>query len=211
MIKSISFTIVGILLACGVEAKKIDGTIIFRNDTVSVTFNVPFKFLSQTPNYEKLQSKIKFYDSSGKKVKIRPDEAKEISFNHRDENIRMLSRPNTLAYKNIFSTNNNIFLKLEIDGDLKLFKHHFTRTSSQPMPGAGGSTMMVSNSYAVERYILQKGTGQLKQPKELSFRKDMMEYFSDCPALVEKIENRELRARDIKTIVNMYNSSCKKR
>ncbi|WP_157363848.1 hypothetical protein [Alkaliflexus imshenetskii] len=55
---------------------------------------------------------------------------------------------------------------------------------------------------------MQKGTGRLKQPKELSFKKDMMEYFSDYAALVEKIENRELRARDIKTIVRFYNSNC---
>lgn len=189
------------------KAKKVDGKILYEDDTVNVTFNIPVKLLLQEPNYERIQYKIKFYDSSGKKVVLKPDQAKEIRFMYGSQEIRMLSRPNSLQSGIIFSINSNIFLKLEIDGELKMFSYYYTQNS----PGMyNTSTGMASPGYAysVERYILQKENEELKRLKGLSFRKDMMEYFIDCPALSRKIEDRVLKKSDLEAIVRFYNSNC---
>lgn len=190
------------------EAEKIKGKIIFQDDTVDVTFNIPVNLLTQTPNYEKLQYRVKYFDKNGRKKKLKPDQAKEIQFRYNNENVRMLSMVNTVGGgSNMFSFNPNIFLKLEVDGELKMYSHYVT----QHTPGMYNATtgMSPGYTYSFDRYLLQKGDSELKKPKALGFRKDMMEYFSDCPTLVQQIDNKAFKKADLEAIVIFYNSQCK--
>jgi hypothetical protein len=68
-----------------------------------------------------------------------------------------------------------------------------------------------STSSTVNDFIFHKGNGELKSPKTLGWRKDMIEYFSDCPALREKIESKDLRRKEIEAIVLYYNNNCARR
>lgn len=43
-----------------------------------------------------------------------------------------------------------------------------------------------------------------------TLKKNALNYFSDCPSLIEKIENDVLGAQEIEKIVNYYNSNCPK-
>lgn len=187
-------------------AIKVEGKIIFENDTLNATINVPFKLFATDPNYEHMQYRIKYFDKSGKKVTVWPTEAKEIQFRYNTKTIRMLSVENTVG-GNVFLARNKIFLKLEKDGKLKLFSCYLTRRS---MGTYNPSTGMTTGSYAytVERFLLQKGNDTPKQPKTLSFKKDMAEYFSDCPELVKLIESKELRKGEMERIVDFYNLRC---
>jgi hypothetical protein len=204
------FIIVAIMLTFQAEAKKIAGRIIYeKNDTTYVTLNVPFKLLSSEPNYEKLQYKVKYFNPSGVKIIVKPDQAKEIQFNYNNENIRMISVYNSLMLGNLFTNCDNIFLKLEIDGKLKLFSYYYTQQSAGYYNAATG-TMSGGSAYSIEKYILQKGNEELVQPYGLGFKKDMAEYFSDCLELAQKIRNKEFRKNDIEAIVHYYNSHCNK-
>ena len=70
-----------ILVSFQVNAKKIQGEIILNNDeAINVTFIIPFGFLASEPAYIKLQTGVKYIDGSNKKVMLRPEDAKEISF-----------------------------------------------------------------------------------------------------------------------------------
>ena len=73
---------------------------------------------------------------------------------------------------------------------------------------AMGVTVAGTYTFDVENYILQKEDGELKRIKSLTFKKDMIEYFSDCPKLIEKIDNKEFSKQDIKAISAFYNSDC---
>lgn len=42
-----------------------------------------------------------------------------------------------------------------------------------------------------------------------NFKKTASDYFADCPSLVSKIQNRELKKRDLKEIIDYYNTQCK--
>lgn len=196
------------MLTLKLEARKIEGKIFFENDTIDVTFNIPIKFFTQELNYEKLQNKVKYYDSSGEIIILKPEYAKEIQFKYENKNVRMLSRSNSIGVGNIFKKGAKIFLKLESDGKLKLFNYYQTQFSpgmyNDPTGSMSGGTII-----SVENYILQKGDGELKRLKGLTFKKDMAEYFSDCPALVAKIESKDFRKRDMNIIVRFYNSYCK--
>jgi hypothetical protein len=63
-------------------------------------------------------------------------------------------------------------------------------------------------TYTADNLIFQKGNGPLKQPRALGWKKDMLEYFSDCPALRERIESKDLRRKEIEAIVLFYNRQC---
>ena len=209
MRKLLFLVTIGLISSITLNAKKIDGKILFENDTVDVIFKIPFNFFTQELNYEKLQNKVKYYDSDGNKVILRPDQAKEIRFNDGFFEIRMLSRYNSLGLGSMFSMSTNIFLKLETDGYLKLFRYYYTQNSVGMYNGTTG-TMTGGYSYSVENYILQKGNLELKRPKGLMFRKDMIEYFSDCPELSKKIEGKEFRKNDLESIVRYYYIHCEK-
>lgn len=200
------FTIILTCFTSTLFARKIEGQIISSADTQNVVFNIPFRFLSKVPNFERLQIRVRYYDASGKLVTLKPDDAEEIRFMLGREQIRMLSRPNTLG-ANIFSNQKNIFLRLKIDGPLKMFHYYYTQTSPGMYSGATGG-MSAGYSYSVENRILQKNNGELKRPRGLSFRKDMREYFSDCPQLIERIEAKDFRRSDMEAIVRFYNLNC---
>lgn len=204
----VGLTIIGLLLSFKLEAKKIEGKIILETETIHVIFDIPVDLFSQEPNYQKLQYKVKYTDPTGKKNTLRPNHAKEIQFSFGHESVRMLSVRNTLGAGNIFSNNEYIFLKLSMDGNLKLFNYFFNQQSGGFYNGSTG-TMSGGNAYSVEKYVLQKDNGDLVRPTGLTFKRDMVEYFRDCPALVEKIEHRDFRKSDLEAIVRYYNSNCR--
>lgn len=206
--KKVPVVLLLIFIFVQADAKKIQGKIILNNDeAINVTFIIPVGFLRSGPNYEKLQTKVRYIDASNKKVMLGPDDAKEISFDFNGQKIRMQAVHDDLQLQSIFSTQNRIFLKLEIDGALKLFTSYFTKRSPG-MYSASTGAMSGGMTYNGERYVLQKNNGSLFQPRGISFRKDMREYLSDCPELVRKIQNKDFRKGDMELIVIDYNKSC---
>jgi hypothetical protein len=57
------------------EADKIEGQIIIGSDTVNVTMKIPVDPGSLEVYYASLQSKLKYYDSLGKKKVLLPGDA----------------------------------------------------------------------------------------------------------------------------------------
>ncbi len=204
--KILLLVVFSLILSSNLLAEKVKGKIYFENDTIDVTFYIPVDYFSLDINYESLQEKIKYIDSTGKKKVLRPKDAKEIRFKYEFENVRMLSRENSILLGRPLSRGSHIFLKLEIDGRLKLFKYYHTQGGGGGYNSVTG-TLSSGFAYSSDGFILQKENSELKKIKR--FKKDMPEYFSDCPKLIEKIENKEYRENDIDLIVKFYNSWCK--
>lgn len=197
--KKITLLIVlALIFTFNAEAKKIKGRIILENDTLEVTFKIDVSVLTQAPDFVGMQYKITYYDESGNKKILLPESAKEIQFTHETVNVRMLSRLNTLGLGNKLSPQSHVFLRLRIDGPLKLFDYYFD--ASTPANGL---------SYNADQHILQKEGRPLMRPRAISFKKDLTEYFSDCPEMVQKIENKDFHiSRDMFLMVKFYNSNC---
>lgn len=192
-----------------IEAKKIQGYFISKSqDTTYVTFRIPVKLFSGEPNYEALQWKVKYYDLNDEKITIKPAATREIAFDYDGQKVRMLSRVNNLGLVgNIFIDNSYLFLHLISDGEMQLFTYYYTQRTGG---GYGANGMATGGgSYTVEKYVMQKKGGQLYRAAWISFRKDMMDFISDCPALVKKIDDRQYRSGDVQLIVNDYNRNCK--
>lgn len=205
--KAYIITAIVMLFTLSLQAKKIEGKIVFENETVNVVFNIPIIMLQDAPNYQKIQQRVQYYDAVGKKQTLWPEDAKEIQFTYGQENVRMISVVNSIGLGNPLASSNQIFLKLEIDGHLKLYSYFYSQSSPGMVNPATG-IMGGGYSYNMDRYVLQKGDGELKKIKGASFKKDMSEYFSDCPSLAQKIENKEFRKDDLESMVNIYNAEC---
>ncbi len=170
-------------IACAANA---EGYYISKSgDTVKVTFIVSTFAFTGGVACEPMQEKIKYYDSNDKKQTLEPSMAKEVCFNFKKENIRMLSVENSFR-----------FLRLIKDGKLRLFLEYYTVDNGQ------GRSI-------VKRYHLQKNNGYLFRPGDFSFKKDMVAYFADCPELAQKIEDKILKKHDMEEIVDEYNELMK--
>ena len=186
------------------HGKKIPATIISNGKSRNVTFVVKVGLLGGEPNFINLQHKIKYFDEAGKKQMLRPEDVDEVIFDYEGMHVRMISCVNNL--EGGLSTSRKILLKLEMDGPLRLYRYYYNQ-SNPGMSGPGG-TSTAGSTYRMENLIFQKRNGPLKRPKGLGWRKDMREYFSDCPDLATLIENKDLRRKEVEAVVTYYNQHC---
>lgn len=187
-------------------AKKIEGYIHYNDSRKEkVTFLIPFGFLSSEPTYANVQRQIRYLVGKSKVV-LKADDVKEISFSLKGKEIRMRSVYDNLQQGWGNNVGSMIFLKLEIDGPVRLYTYYSTSSS----PGMVTSTGMMTGggTYTSERFVVQRDDGELVRPRSLYFRKDMAEFFADCIELVKKIEDRILVKSDLEIIVKEYNTKC---
>ena len=200
--KRLSLIIIAVFtLTINAEARKTAGQIIFHDRTIEVIFAIPRNFLSKEPSYEQLQYRIKYTDHNNQKNVLRPNDALEIRFHHKNEEIRMLSRYNPLEMK-------ETFLKLETDGSLKLFTY-FVTEKSQKMHTLPEDHIKEEHTFHHEHFFLQKDTEELRRVKHLNFKRDLAQYLDDCPDLAGKIETRDFQRKDLQSIVQYYNMNCR--
>lgn len=188
------------------KTEKMEGEIISKNGIDTVVFEVPIRKSIGEPDYQKIQNKIIYFDTAGNKFTLRPDSVQEIRFKYSGKTIRMVALYNSLELGSMFSQGEYIFLKLEIEGNVNVFRYFYIQSRTG---GYNFSTGAISNtSYKTDDFILQKRNRQIMRPSWMAFRKDMKEYFADCPALSEKIQNKEFDRNDVLKIVEYYNSNC---
>lgn len=98
-----------------------------------------------------------------------------------------------------------ILMTQVLDGDITLYvdqvgnpslplNNGFTGTGM----GFGGGTSSIYY-IKVKNEVLRLGT---------RLKKDKVKIFNDCPSLIQKIENKELKRRNIYKIVEYYNQNC---
>jgi hypothetical protein len=213
MRKTYLLVLIGLFFfANNLNARQVKGTIIFENDTLNTMLKIPVYGIAGPPNYLKIQYKIKYYDENQAIKTLRPENAKEVRFTFKGEKIRMLSKSNANGIGGFSLTSSTgIFLKvveLEVEGQVKLFNVYITEVGPAVIIGTGGASPGSSANMS-KKYVLEKTNGKLFRVRSLSFKRDMMTYFSDCPTLVEKIKKKEFRMRDLKMIVEFYNDRCK--
>jgi hypothetical protein len=186
-------------IVISVVAKKIDGLIIYPNDTIRVTFNIPTNIYGTVPYFFELQKSIIYFDSDGEKKKIKPKDALEIQFALDNVTYRMLSRKMNFYTQN--SANSDLldsvmFLNLEVDGYLRLFSFN--------NPDMGAQNRKVN-------YLFQKNDGELKWLSWYRPKKDLLEYMKDCDSAIEMInQSNAFLGVNVISLVQKYNSECAK-
>lgn len=199
-IKKYSLALCCMVLSVAVFAlEKVPGQIVYPDRVVDVTLLLPKGFLyAQDP--EVLQKRVRFLDQNGKKKWLKPDDALEFSFEMEGREFRMVSQP---YGGGLLSASNRSFLLQIFDGPVKMFEHR------QTVRMGGGPNMPASYSQNIT-WLLQRGNEQLLQPRMIGFKKQMAEYFADCPQLVAAIQDKEFKRKDLDEIVLFYNNRCGK-
>jgi len=95
-------------------------------------------------------------------------------------------------------------MKMEILGKISLFSVYNYGTHYAPMGPGGMMTPM--SSYSRTIYFVEKNNRLIRTGSRLN--KKPLELFKDCPKLIEKLDNKEIKKKEIKKIVNFYNSNC---
>ena len=110
-----------------------------------------------------------------------------------DGKIKLVGR--TVLYSNTTMTHGPV--STNVNGDMIYFPpiyHHHS--------GLHNSLLLVReghNAIKINQVSLFK-----------AFKKRATQFFEDCPSLVSKIENKELKKEDLILIVEYYNSNCAK-
>ena len=201
-----------IIILCSLTVSfgaKVNGYYVTNDgDTVHTVFRVPGNLFSTTITFEKLQWKIRYINKNNQADNLMPEQAREVYFTFKGAPVRFLSCENTLKASNSgFNPAPKIFLRLIVDGDLKLFKFYQYSGFTDTTPASPDPVLRESPGWS-EVSILQKGDAPLFELNIAFFRKEMRNYLSDCPDLAEKIKNRTLRSEDLKKIVIEYNETC---
>jgi hypothetical protein len=159
-----------------------------RGDSIPYTFTLEKVFRDDDPVLTSY--KFKYKDANGKKIRIKEDDLKEFGY-YLNGNLNKYV-PVYKVYQ-VDATVFRSFSKLEIDGYLTLYSDFF--------PGFYGK---YGSSPPSIGYSLKKPDGGIFTWGAW-FRKNLSEYLKEDTELVAKIQNRDLKEKDIKAIVNEYN------
>jgi hypothetical protein len=180
-----------------VKANEVAGEILLVSGKVlHVTLLVPGNPAKAEPYYLDMQNGITYIDSAGTKRVIKPKLAVSVRFVYYGNPVCMLSEIDTFSIR-VYGTT-KVFLKLEIDGRLKLFSYYTT------VDYFGNYTV----KHRIKINVIQKDNEDLLNYDYMIFQKDFIPVVSDCPDLVNKIKDKVYLKSDLAAIVTYYNSNC---
>tara|TARA_R110002072_G_scaffold274791_3_gene435753 strand:+ start:5541 stop:6104 length:564 start_codon:yes stop_codon:yes gene_type:complete len=104
-----------------------------------------------------------------------------------------------------YSDNAGTLMVELVEGNVSLYtRSEMVATGSGPM----GPTFTNSITYYVkrtnEKIAVNIGINDLFK----SYKKTSTDFFSDCPKLVSKLENKEFKKKEIEEVVIFYNENC---
>lgn len=152
---------------------------------------------------------VKFKKFKGDKVKkYHFDNLAQVVINDREE-------ASTYIYLETREGYYNVVRELEI-GAVNLYVLEQTGYSAPMFVGGANGQMNIAHGsyYDIKNLYVRRGvSGEIthlgsNQLFSKNFKNAASAYFSNCPVLVEKIQNKEYKKKHIRDIVNFYNLKC---
>lgn len=184
-------------------AKKVEGYYINNDkERINAIFDIPVNWVSEEINFGAIQFQIKYFDENDKKQKLNLSSIYEIGFEYMGEKIVLRSLQNTIELGNYIGDSSYILLRL-MKEDL-ISEYSYSGTGY--MVNASGT----GSFYSYGSGILVKKDGTMADPSTGSFKKRMSEFFSDCPELAQKINDKIYKRKDLYIIIEEYKNNCYK-
>ena len=148
--------------------------------------------------------KIEFRTSKDIKADVWTDTmVSGITFHGFDEDVE---------YRYMYKTEDQrypLLLEVLTEGEVTLYADVFTTKLFLPFVDSGNviSLSTVEIPKATKLYVNRKGTFVITSLSG-SFKRKVRAYFSDCPLLIEKVNNNEFGRPQIIELVNYYNDFC---
>lgn len=194
---SMLFLILGTVI---LNAQKTPGTLVFKDGSIKKGF-------VQLASSERVKFKVNKKDKAIK-YEFTDLEYAEISINDEVSRYKLVS---------ILDKDLPIVLKEIVSGKVSLFNLNTQGYSpGVPMGGgmAGAPMYPMGTNYSIKNlYVLKQGEAKAthlgsNQLFSKNFKQAASDYFKDCENLVAKIQNRDFKKKEIKAIVEYYNSQC---
>lgn len=144
------------------------------------------------------------------KTKYNESQVEKVIFKNSDSEVAYFE------YVNLSETKKGLF-KIITKGKAKLYARNVSMTSGSYMnnggaSGFGGGMWNYSSSALNEFYILRENeaaaTPLVTAGISRSFKQRAIEFFSDCPSLVSKLQDNIYGKNDILKVVEEYNKNC---
>lgn len=108
-----------------------------------------------------------------------------------------------------YKSNKSKFLKvITRSNGIGLYK--LAVNASWSAPGPYGGAPMIYGSSSTIYYIKRLSEADFVQVRKRKFQETFSNYFSDCPKLQSKINNKEFTHKTAEKMVRFYQSSCRK-
>ena len=195
-IYTLSFLLVVIIFQA--KARKIEGYYLNNTyDTSHVTFEIPI-IAPNNVDFRKLHDGVFFWLDDETQQEIKPHDAKEIVFTYNKTTHRLISCQDylNLSKKVVKKPTHYIFLKLEVEGSMRLYSYTYTQHVSMDF------------DYKATIMIFQRKNDLLFVPKPMGQIRSLKKYFEDCPKVLEKLKKNALNKGDEIEMVKIFNESC---
>ncbi len=149
------------------------------------------------------------YKENGKKKKIDPNDAFMIKFDSISYEKLVIDTKRQVQHgpRKVWEDYQDVFFaRLLQNGNTRLFVR-FKKIRNIPIrneyvPLTSGFGSVIYEDHYIKR------DNYLKYIDDLNFKKRCLTIFSDCPEMIEKLNNREFRYKDIETMVKYANEHC---
>lgn len=145
--------------------------------------------------------------------------AQKLDFNKVDKiSLRINSRKTTFQYKTIKGNKKPTLLEVIETGKITLYKIDYNSQLFTPNAPDNKQFRNTSNDFtnikSTHLYVFREGEKyvsdlDLRRLNSKHFTKAALEYFKDCPVLIQMIKNKEFGKRALIDIVEFYNEECK--
>lgn len=187
--------------------KKIEGYYITTTkEKFNAVFDISVGALTDEINFEAIQFALKYYDANGERQKLDLSTIYEVGFKYNEEQFVLRKLRNFLDLNALYAFDTTYMLLRIIKEDV-ISSYVFSGTgymvNSNGFGGAG-----TGKFYKFGSGILVKKDGTMINPSTGSFRKKMRAFFYDCPALVDKINDKVYKRNQIDEIIAYYKENC---
>jgi hypothetical protein len=172
--------------------RDVEGIIEFPDSTVKTTFRVPVRLFGKSLIYTSIQDGFRYRNARGKLRFLDPKRVKKVSFTYCNQDVELVSQK--------IPGKGHLFLSKVESGRVNLY-HYIIVSHSRDVNG-----FRRSEEHPI--YLIQRDGGSLERVREWRFRRQMREYFADCPALVEKLNNKTYNRYHLHRIVAHCNNMC---
>ncbi|MEL1255372.1 hypothetical protein AAEO57_16395 [Flavobacterium sp. DGU38] len=168
-------------------AQKVNIEIITKNNDTIKDYKINADYSFDNSMILDLQSKLKVYDSAGKKKEFLPNELKSFSFMNAGKRVEFIS------------IENNVFGLLLYSNKLKLLK------AIQAGYSKVNVFIVIRPNNGKISYMEAMGLSRLISKKVITRE------ITDCPTILEKVENKVLKISGVEGVIELikaYESDC---
>lgn len=194
------------------KAEKVKGFYVTNNhDTIKALLKIPYNAaFSIDFNFIKMQQEMEYINDAGEKITMTPNDILAYGFEYydereeKDDTMLFVSKKNIFYRSTDFSDNDStIFLMQLVKGKLSLYNYYSMSSISD---GFGSASNNVMHSTPVLEFLNQK----LFTYNTNKFKSEMAKYLADCPIVLQKIEEKNYKNKQLHIVVELYNSLCRK-